>query len=650
MSGRYAITDISPAVLSGRRPAAAAVGELIAVQATCFREGHDALGAHVVLRDPQGSVRQRVRMQPLGQDRWMGAVRPDAMGPWTFEVEAWGDPWSTWQHRAGIKIPAAVDVELEFEEGAILLERAAALLPGSMVDERERLTVAARTLLSTELPDPVRLAAGFDPQVARLMHEHPIREFVTVSGPWPLSVQRRRALVGAWYEMFPRSEGASADPPRSGTFATAAERLPAIAAMGFDVVYLPPVHPIGYVNRKGPNNTLTPGPADPGCPWAIGSAEGGHDAIHPDLGTMASFDAFVRRLGELGMEVALDLALQAAPDHPWVRAHPEWFTTRADGSIAYAENPPKKYQDIYPLNFDIDPEGLYAEIERVVRFWVSHGVRIFRVDNPHTKPLWAWERLIAAINSTHPDVLFLAEAFTKPHMMKALAEIGFQQSYTYFTWRNTREEVESYLTELAGPAAAYMRPNFFANTPDILPEYLQHGGPNAFAIRAVLAATLSPSYGIYSGFELFEHVSLRPGSEEYLDSEKYQYRPRDWAAADASGLTLAPLLTRLNAIRREHPALQDLRSVRFHDCDNSNIIAFSKRDGDDIILVACTVDPYREQQATIRWDMPEIGLTGDDKFVAHDLISGRTWTWSQGTYVRLNPAEQIAHVVHVVPV
>lgn len=479
------------------------------------------------------------------------------------------------------------------------------------------------------------------------MADDPIREHVTVSGPWPLRVQRRRALVGAWYEFFPRSEGASIDPPRSGTFATAAKRLPAIAAMGFDVVYVPPIHPVGEVNRKGRNNTLTPGPDDPGSPWAIGSAAGGHDAVHPDLGTIEDFDAFVATMDDLGMELALDLALQAAPDHPWVAAHPEWFTTRADGTIAYAENPPKKYQDIYPLNFDNDPEGLYAEIERVVRFWMAHGVRIFRVDNPHTKPLWVWERLIAAVNQTDPDVLFLAEAFTKPPMMRALAQVGFQQSYTYFTWRNDKASLEEYLSELAGPAAAAMRPNLFTNTPDILTEYLQRGGPHAFEIRAVLAATLSPTYGIYSGYELYEHVSLRPGSEEYLDTEKFQYRPRDWAAAEASGYTLAPLLTRLNTIRREHPALQDLRSLRFHPTSNPHVIAYSKADRGDLVLVVCTTDSYNEQPATVHWNMPALGRSWEERFTAHDLLSGQTWSWGSETFVHLRPGEQVAHIVHV---
>jgi starch synthase (maltosyl-transferring) len=501
-------------------------------------------------------------------------------------------------------------------------------------------------MVSGDLPVPVRLAAGLDPTVAAIMDAHPLRDGVTSSGPWPVRVQRRRALVGSWYEFFPRSEGSSLDPNRSGTFATATERLDAIAQMGFDVVYLPPIHPIGRINRKGPNNTLTPGPDDPGSPWAIGSDEGGHDAVHPDLGTLDDFDAFVARTAELGMEIALDLALQAAPDHPWVAAHPEWFTTRADGTIAYAENPPKKYQDIYPLNFDNDPEGLYAEVERVVRFWMGHGVRIFRVDNPHTKPLWVWDRLMSSIYATDPDVLFLAEAFTRPPMMSGLAQVGFQQSYTYFTWRNSKADIEEYATELAGPKADFMRPNFFVNTPDILNEYLQHSGPAGFAIRATLAATLSPTYGVYSGFELYEHVAVRPGSEEYLDSEKYQYRPRDWEAARKQGRTLAPYLTQLNEIRAGHPALQDLRSLRFHHSDNPEVIAFSKQDGDDTMLVVCTLDPHHDQETTVWWDLGALGFPQDERVVAHDLVTGNTWAWGPGTYIRLSPWEHVAHIAH----
>ena len=645
LGGRFSILDVSPSILGGRRSAAGAAGEAIPVQVTAFREGHDALGVEVVLHSPNGSEYSRVRMQPRndGLDTWAAHIRPDAMGLWTFDIEAWGDPWSSWTQRAGIKIPSNIDVDLECEEGARVLERALPQLSG----QEQALFATTITQLRSQLPPLVRLAAALAPEIASIMFQNPVREWVTVSGSWPLNVQRRRALVGAWYEMFPRSEGADLKLKKSGTFATAMDRLPAIADMGFDVVYVPPIHPVGEINRKGPNNTLTPTPGDPGSPWAIGSKLGGHDAVHPDLGTLKDFDAFVARIHELGMELAIDLALQTAPDHPWVTSHPEWFTTRADNSIAYAENPPKKYQDIYPLNFDNDPEGLYLEVERITRFWANRGVRIFRVDNPHTKPVWVWERLIAAINATDPDVLFLAEAFTRRPMMQALAAVGFQQSYTYFTWRNERAEIEEYLKELAGPSALAMRPNLFTNTPDILSEYLQTGGPKAFAIRAILAATLSPTYGIYSGFELYEHVALKPGSEEYLDTEKFEYRPRNWAKAEALGITMAPLLTAINTIRREHPALQDLRSLRFHTSDNPNIIAFSKVDQGDCILVVVNLDSYTEQQGTIWWDMPALGMNWDENFTADDLLNEESWLWNQHVFIRLAPWEKVAHIVHV---
>ena len=385
---------------------------------------------------------------------------------------------------------------------------------------------------------------------------------------------------------------------------------------------------------------------DPGSPWAIGSAAGGHDAVNPDLGTLADFVDFVAATRSLGMEIAIDLALQAAPDHPWVSTHPEWFTTRADGTIAYAENPPKKYQDIYPLNFDNDPEGLYSEIVRVVRFWMDQGVRIFRVDNPHTKPIWVWDRLTADINATDPDVLFLAEAFTRPAMMRALGTVGFHQSYTYFTWRTAKHEIVEYLEELTGPGADYMRPNFFVNTPDILHEFLQSGLPSAFAIRAVLAATLSPTWGVYAGFELFEHVPVRPGSEEYLDSEKYQYRPRDWDGA-AQGHTLIPFITKLNQIRRAHPALQQLRDLTFHHVDDDNVLAFSKRDGDDLIIVVLTLDPLTPRTSDVWLDMPALGRDWHDPLYVTDEITGAQWTWHQQVFIHLDPAQDVAHIVRV---
>jgi starch synthase (maltosyl-transferring) len=423
--------------------------------------------------------------------------------------------------------------------------------------------------------------------------------------------------------------------------------------MKFDVIYLPPIHPIGKVNRKGRNNTLDPGPDDTGSPWAIGSDEGGHDAIHPDLGDFADFDAFVARARELGLEVALDLALQAAPDHPWVTSHPEWFTTRADGTIAYAENPPKKYQDIYPLNFDNDPEGLYQEVLRIVRLWMSHGVRVFRVDNPHTKPVDFWEWLLGEVRKTDPDVIFLAEAFTKPAMMRGLGMVGFHQSYTYFTWRTAKWELEEYFNEVAHQTPAVLRPNFFVNTPDILHEFLQYGGPAAFKIRAVLAATGSPSWGVYAGYELYEHVAVRPGSEEYLDTEKFQIRIRDWDKADADGRTLAPYLTMLNQVRRDHPALQRLRSLTIHATDDESVMCFSKsapgRDGhgDDTVIVVVNVDPHGTRETMVHLDMPALGLDWNDQIQVTDAVTGQTWTWGERNYVRLDPYVEPAHVLSV---
>ncbi len=645
-TGRFAIEDVSPVVAAGTRPVKAVVGEAISVTATVFREGHDAVAATVVLREAGGAT-VSAPMLRTGIDTWAGEIRPSVIGDASYVIEAWGDPVETWRHRAEIKIPAGLDTELELTEGAILLERALKALPRGTA--RGPLTAAVSALRDTARPGPARLAVALDPAVTALLVAHPLREQVTESRPVPVRVERERALVGSWYEFFPRSEGATLDPPRSGTFATAARRLPAIAAMGFDVVYLPPIHPVGTTHRKGPNNTLTPGPGDPGVPWAIGSADGGHDAIHPDLGTLDDFRAFVTTAHGLGLEIALDLALQCSPDHPWVSEHPEWFAHRADGTIAFAENPPKKYQDIYPIYFDDDPEGLFVEVLRVVRHWMAEGVRIFRVDNPHTKPVAFWERLIGTVNATDPDVVFLAEAFTKPAMMKLLGEVGFQQSYTYFTWRNEKWDLEEYFRELSGPLAASMRPNVFVNTPDILHAYLQYGGPAAFAIRATLAATLSPTWGVYSGFELFEHVAARPGSEEYLDSEKYEYRPRDWAAADASGHTLAPYLTQLNAFRSLHPALRRLRNLHVHGTDNEKVLAYSKREGDDVVLVVCTVDPYGARETVLDLDLPALGLDWHDSFIAQDLVSGASWVWGRNPYVRLDPHVQVAHIIHVRP-
>jgi len=643
-TGRYAIEDVQPVIALGRRAVKAVVGELIPITANVFREGHDEVSATAVLTNSTGDITS-IHMHRASGDQFIAWLAPTEIGDAVFHVEAWGNPIATWIHRAEIKIPANSDVELELREGEILYSAALKALPRGKV--REPLKAAVAALKDKTRPAAARLAAATAPEVVELLHAFPLREHVTATQSFPIMVERERALYGSWYEFFPRSEGATIKPPKSGTFATAQKRLDAVAEMGFDVVYLPPIHPIGRAHRKGPNNTLVAGADDPGSPWAIGSADGGHDAIHPDLGTEADFVAFIDHATSLGLEIALDLALQCSPDHPWVTEHPEWFVHRADGTIAYAENPPKKYQDIYPLYFDADPDGLFAEVERVVRHWMGLGVRIFRVDNPHTKPVAFWERLFASIRSTDPDVIFLAEAFTKPTMMKLLGEIGFQQSYTYFTWRNERAEIEAYFTELSGPASASMRPNAFVNTPDILPAFLQYGGPPAFAIRATLAATLSPTWGVYSGFELFEHVAVRPGSEEYLDSEKYEYKPRDWAAAAAAEKTMAPYLTQLNAWRREHPALQRLRNLTFHGSTNDRFVTFSKRDGDDIILVVCTVDPYAVREGVLELNMPALGLDWDANFAAKDLVTGQTWVWNKSPYVRLDPHEAVAHIIHV---
>ena len=651
MIGRIPILNVQPSEGCGRWPAKAVVGETFSVSATVFREGHDKVAANVVLRDPKGRSGPYTPMRPgpPGTDLWYAEVTPTSEGRWTFTVEAWSDPVATWLYAATVKIEAGVDVDLMLEEGALVLERAAAA--SRPAAGRRALLDAVAALRDDSRPVPVRLAAATSPAVTATLTTHPLRDYVTASDRMPLQVDRERALFGSWYEFFPRSEGAHVDPDSgvmvSGTFQTAMQRLPAVAEMGFDVVYLPPIHPIGRVNRKGPNNTLTPDPHDVGSPWAIGAEEGGHDAVHPDLGTIEDFDAFVARTRELGMEVALDLALQVAPDHPWAKEHPEWFTVLADGSIAYAENPPKKYQDIYPLNFDKDPDGLSAEVLRVVRHWMDHGVRVFRVDNPHTKPVNFWAWLLGEVRKTDPDVLFLAEAFTRPAMMQTLARIGFHQSYTYFTWRNTKAELTEYLTELSQETAHFLRPNFFVNTPDILHAYLQYGGPPAFAIRAVLAATLSPTYGAYAGYELFEHVAVRPGSEEYLDSEKYQLRPRDWAGAEASGRTLAPLLTQLNQLRRDHRALQRLRTLRFHPVDDDALICYSKSDGDDLVLVVVNLDPHAVRESIVRLDMPALGLGWDDTVAVHDELTGSTWTWGKANYVRLDPFEVPAHVLTV---
>jgi starch synthase (maltosyl-transferring) len=666
MTGRLGIQDVTPVVDCGRFPAKAVVGERVPISATVFREGHDKVAANVVWLDPGGkdsagprppgrartAALLRMRETWAGSDRYAAEVVPTGPGLWRYRIEAWSDPLASWQHTVEVKVGAgqgAEELANDLEEGALLLEQAAG---GTPARHRKALLAAAARLREKDRLIPERIGPALSPEVKALTDTYPIRELVTSSDTYDVWVDRERALYGSWYEFFPRSEGAvipeppAAGPPSSGTFATAAKRLPAIAAMGFDIVYLPPIHPIGKVNRKGRNNALVPEPGDVGSPWAIGSVEGGHDAIHPSLGTIEDFDQFVARANELGMEVALDFALNCAPDHPWVTEHPEWFRHRPDGSVAYSENPPKKYQDIYPLYFDADYAGLLAEAARVLRHWMSHGVRIFRVDNPHTKPINFWHDLLTDIRRTDPDVIFLSEAFTRLPMMHALAKRGFTQSYTYFTWKNAKWELEEYGRELVG-SADFMRPNLFTNTPDILHEYLQYGGPPAFKIRAVLAATLSPSWGVYSGFELFEHQAVRPGSEEYLDSEKYQLRPRDWAAAEREGRSLAPYLAQLNHFRRHHPALHWLRNLHFHATDNDGILCYSKLDGDDAVIVVVNTDPHAAREATVSLDLSALGLSWDAQFEVNDALTGASYHWGQHNYVRLDPFHEPAHLLVV---
>lgn len=647
------------------RPTASVVNELFNVTATIFREGHDAVNATVVLTDPDG-VEHHVAMTCLnpGLDHWGATIYADREGTWNYRVEGWSDPYATWNHDATIKIEAGVDVDLMLEEGARVLERARDEMPRNN-DQSQLLTDAVTALRDTDRPAQVRLAAGTGRDVSELLTHRPLRDMVSPSRDFVWWVERTLALAGAWYEIFPRSEGATQDAATgvwtSGTFATAAQRLPAIADMGFDIVYLTPIHPIGTTNRKGRNNTLQSEEHDPGSPYAIGAPEGGQDSIHPDLGDFGDLDDFVASARAEGLEVALDLALSASPDHPWVTEHPELFTTLADDTIAYAENPPKKYQDIYPLNFDNDPALAYAEMRRVVQVWIDHGITIFRVDNPHTKPVEFWQWLIAEVAADHPEVIWLAEAFTKPAMMHTLGKAGFQQSYTYYAWRHSAAELREYVTELSGNAAAYMRPSFWPTTHDILTPFMQYGGPTAFKLRAALAATLVPTYGIYAGYEHCEHVA-RPGAEEQIDNEKYEYKKRRWDLDGPHGGTgeaegrpnLAPYLRTLNKARAEHPSLHWLRNITFHSADDENVLVFSKRGGgahdgsdQDVIIGVANLDPHTLRDTMINLSMPALGLDWHDSFIAHDLITGEQWNWGSRNFVRVGVGAEPVHLIHV---
>jgi starch synthase (maltosyl-transferring) len=608
MVTRVPVLGVRPQIEGGRFPVKAVPEEEFTVRARVFGEGRGVVRAAVILSGPDGHDRPSVRMTHLDDDdHWAAVVSADTTGAWTFRVESWHDPLAAWVRDAQIEFAAELDIEVTLAEGAALLRRG---------NESDRACgMVADDLLQKDVPAVERLATAL--AFLATFDRSTVRDHVSSSDRYPVFVDRERALVGAWYEMFPRSEGSevrSDGSVQAGTLRTAAKRLEAVAAMGFDVVCLPPIHPIGDSRRRGRDNALVAGFDDPGSPWAIGSQHGGHDAVHPDLGTLDDFDAFVERARQLDLEVALDLALQCSPDHPWVSEHPEWFTSRADGSIARAD----KHEDVYLLDFDNDPDNLYYEVLRIVAHWIDHGVRLFRVDTPHTKPLRFWERLLAEVREIDPGVVFLAQSFTAPAMLHALAAVGFHQSYTYFTWREHADETAAYLDEVSNRTSDFMRPNFFVNTPDILPRYLQDGDESLFRGRAVLAATGAPSWGMYAGYELMEHESAGPDTEEYLHSEKYEIKVRDWD----DPRSLAPFIARLNDVRRSHPALQRLRNLVAHGTNQTGVIAFSKRTGDDAVLVVVDLFPAFGRAVGVDIEAADLGLPPGTDLTMRDELDG----------------------------
>jgi starch synthase (maltosyl-transferring) len=648
------IERVSPQLDGGRHPVKRVVGDQLLVTADIFADGHDLLDAAVLLRADDEDAWREVPMRPIEDDRWSGHAELRRNRWHRYAVESWRDAWGSWRHALHKKTEAGVPVAIEIEEGRPLVEAALARAERAEAAEDLRILRSALTALRRSRSDAGRVAALDTDDVLAAMRRHPDRSFATRSAELPLVVDRERARFGAWYELFPRSQGRDSKTPTPTTFANAEWRLPDIAAMGFDVVYVPPVHPIGRMNRKGRNNALEAGPADPGSPYAIGSAEGGHDTVASELGGIDGLVAFRRAVEAHGMELAMDIAIQAAPDHPFVTSHPEWFRHSPDGSIKYAENPPKKYQDIYPIDFSgHDPvarTALWREWKRIFEVWIGHGVKVFRVDNPHTKPIPFWAWLIREIQADHPDVIFLSEAFTKPKMMRKLAKVGFTQSYTYFTWRESAWELRQYLTELTQTEMReYFRGNLFTNTPDINPHHLDAGRP-AFVIRTVLAATLSSSYGIYSGWELCENARLGE-REEYLDSEKYEIRARDW---DASG-NIKPLISDLNRLRHERPALQRYDNLRFQDATGERTLFYRKavphgkvdplsgfpNRWRDPVFVAVNTDPTTAEHAILHPDLPAIGIGWDEPYRMTDLITGSS-TRERGADlpVDLDPASE----------
>jgi starch synthase (maltosyl-transferring) len=644
LPSRVVIEGVEPEIDGGRFPIKRTVGEPVTVSADVFADGHDLLKAVLKYRRV-GETSWRESPMTLvapGTDRYSASFVPFHQGRYEYTVEAWVDRFASWLHEVTRKHEARMDLKSELLEGAEVVRQAAFRASG---DDGDWLRHRADLLASNAVQD-ARIAAALDSELVTRMARHPDRTRASVyDRALGVMVERERARFGAWYEMFPRS--AATEPNRHGTFRDVERLLPYIAGMGFDVLYLPPIHPIGQSFRKGPNNTLTAGPNDPGSPWAIGSSEGGHTAVHPELGTLEDFDHLVAEARRHGLEIALDIAFQASPDHPWVQSHPEWFRHRPDGSIKYAENPPKKYQDIYPLDFEGEAwESLWNELRDVFLFWISHGVHVFRVDNPHTKPFRFWDWVIGEVWDRHPDTIFLSEAFTRPKLMKRLAKGGFTQSYSYFTWRNTKADLTEYFTELTRTECIeYMRPNLFANTPDILNEYLQVGGRAGFQIRLVLAATLAGNYGIYGPpFELCDGTPVRWGSEEYLNSEKYQIRYWDREQDDS----LRDYIARINAIRRENPALHFDRHLRFYPVDNDQILCFGKNapDQSNQIVVVVNLDPHRTESGWVHLPAQDLGLEGP--FQVHDLISDARYLWQTGpNFVQLDPSITPAHVFRI---
>ena len=637
---RAVIERVAPSVDGGRFAAKRIVGDEVVIEADCFTDGHDMIACLLLWRRESKAAWQETPMAPLGNDRWRASFAAASAGRYRYTVTAWVDHFLSWRHDFARRIEVE-DLRVAALVGAGLIEAAAQRAKGK---DRTRLTGWAADLRAVSDAQALK-TLGLDEELAAVANRYPDRRFATTYPvEYPLVVDRARARFSAWYEMFPRA--ASPEPGRHGTFLDCEARLPDIAKMGFDVLYLPPIHPIGRVNRKGANNASVAGPGDTGSPWAIGSAEGGHTALHPALGTIEDFRRLVASAHTHGMEIALDIAFQCAPDHPYASAHPEWFRWRPDGTVQYAENPPKKYQDIFPFEFETEEwRALWQELAGVIRFWAGEGVRIFRVDNPHTKPFPFWEWAIAEIKREYPDAIFLAEAFTRPKVMHRLAKLGFTQSYTYFAWRNSKHELIAYFTELTqGPGREYFRPNAWPNTPDILTEYLQFGGRPAFIVRLVLAATLAASYGIYGpAFELLEAAPRDPGSEEYLDSEKYQIR--HWNLEAPHGLS--DVIARVNRARRDNPALQSDASLRFFPVDNDSLLCYAKSaaEVENLVVTVVNLDPHHVQSGWVELDLASLGIDAHTPYQMHDLLSGARFLWSgPRNFVQLDPQRAPAHV------